>query len=82
MQYSLLVFEIVFYNSCNIMGVAYKGVSIREGAGDGGVGGWVGKLKLGSLAIRPWIVVLCSQWATGSTIDRDAIGSSLAPNQF
>ena len=31
MQYSLLAFEIVFYNHCNIMGVAYKGV-----------GGWVG----------------------------------------
>ena len=25
MQYSLLVFKIVFYNPCNIMGVAYKG---------------------------------------------------------
>ena len=26
MQYSLLVFEIVFYNHCNIMDVVYKGV--------------------------------------------------------
>ena len=32
--YSLLVFEIVFYNPCNIIGVVFKG---RVGGGSGGV---------------------------------------------
>ena len=44
MQYSLLVFEIVFYNHCNVTGVAYKEVDGWEG---GGEGGWVGKSKVG-----------------------------------
>ena len=35
MQYSLVVFEIVFYNPCNIMDGAYKGVG---GVGVLGVG--------------------------------------------
>ena len=44
MQYSLLVFEIVFYNHCNIMGVTYKGwVSGRGWV----VGKQVGKPKAG-----------------------------------
>ena len=38
MQYSLLVFEIVFYNSCNITGVAYKGWVGGRGWGVVGVG--------------------------------------------
>ena len=41
MHYSLLVFEIVFYNHCNITDGTYKGMGGWEGAGDGG-GGWVG----------------------------------------
>ena len=47
MQYSQLVFEIVFYNPCNIMDGVYKVVGKWEGdGGDGGWwGGWVGKPK-------------------------------------
>ena len=37
MQHSLLVFEIVFYNPCNIMSVVCKGVCRWEGLW-GGVG--------------------------------------------
>ena len=43
-HYSLLVFEIVFYNPCNITDGTYNGVDGQEG---GGGGEWVGKLKVG-----------------------------------
>ena len=41
MQYSLLIFEIVFYRPCNIMDGTYKGVGGVVGVGGGGVG-WGG----------------------------------------
>ena len=41
MQYSLLVFEIVFYNPCNIMGVIYKEVSVICKGVDGMKVGWL-----------------------------------------
>ena len=36
MQYSLMVFEIVFYNLCNIMDGAYRGWVVERGGG-----GWL-----------------------------------------
>ena len=53
MQYSLLVFEIAFYNTCNITNGAYKGV-----------GEWA-SWRWALLAIRPQIVSLCTQQMTG-----------------
>ena len=70
MQYSLLVFEIVFYNPCNITDGVYKGV----GGGGGGGGGWASR-RQAFPAIRLQTVVLCSQQTTGMytnhRIDRD-----------
>ena len=40
MQYSLLVFEIVFYRPCNITDGAYRGWAGGRGMGWGGGGGW------------------------------------------
>ena len=40
MQYSLLVFKIVFYRPCNITDGTYKGAGGWEGVGWGGGGGW------------------------------------------
>ena len=60
MQYSLLVFEIVFYRPCNITDGAYRGWV-------GGVGrwGWVASRRRANTAIRAQTVVLCSQQTTG-----------------
>ena len=73
MQYSLLVFEIVFYNPCNITDGAYKGVGGWEGWG--GVVGVGGKPEAGYPAIRAQTIVLCSQQTAGMytnhRIDRD-----------
>ena len=76
MQYSLLVFEIVFYNPCNIMDGAYKGWVGRGWwgwVGDGG-DGWASQ-RQALLATRPQRVVLCPQQTTGMytnhRIDRD-----------
>ena len=69
MQNSLLVFDIVFYNHCNITGVAYKGW-----AGGRSGGGWASQRRV-LPAIRPQTVVLCYQQTTGMytnhRIDRD-----------
>ena len=60
-QYSLLVFEIVFYNCCNIMGVACKGLSGWEG-----VVGLGGQAKGGPFLLLGYKTVIpCSQQATG-----------------
>ena len=40
MQYSLLVFEIVFYRPCNITDGANRGWVGGRGEGWGGGGGW------------------------------------------
>ena len=70
MQHSLLVFEIVFYRSCNITDCAYRGW-------EGGVGrwGWAASPRRENTAIRAQTVVLCSQQMTGMytnhRIDRD-----------
>ena len=68
MQYSLLVFEIVFYRPCNIMDGANRGWA-------GGVGGWVASQRRANTAIRAQTIVLCSQQTTGMytnhRIDRD-----------
>ena len=65
MQYSLLVFEIVFYSHCNITGVG----------SEGGRGGWASRRQV-IPAFRPQTVVLCSQQTTGiytnHRIDRDS----------
>ena len=63
MQYSLLVFEIDFYNPCNIMDGKYKEVGGWEGGGGSG-GGWANRRRA-LPAIRPQTVVLCSQQTTG-----------------
>ena len=63
-QYSLLVFEIVFYNICNITDGAYKGVGGWEGVGVVGWGGWA-SLRQALSAIRSQTVVLCPQQMTG-----------------
>ena len=53
-EYSVLVFEIVNYIPCNIMGVVYRGWWeggagwVRGKGGVGSVGGWVGKSKADS----------------------------------
>ena len=60
MQYSLLVFEIVFYNNCNITDGAYKGVDGWEGMGVGVVGAG-GQAKGGHslpLGHRQWCCAL------------------------
>ena len=63
MQYSLLVFEIVFYRPCNITDGAYRGWA----GGRGGVGwwGWVANRRQAITAIRAQTVVLCSWQTTG-----------------
>ena len=63
MQYSLLVFEIVFYNPCNITNGTYKGVGEWEGAEGGG--GQCTSRRRALPAIRPQTVVLCSHQTTG-----------------
>ena len=60
MQYSLLVFEIVFYNLCNITDGTYKVVC---GRGRGGVGGCTSQRRA-LPAIRTQTVVLCPQQMT------------------
>ena len=71
MQYSLLVFEIVFYRSCNITDGTYKEVGRWEGVG----WGWAASRRRAIPAIRAQTVVLCSQQTTGMytnhRIDRD-----------
>ena len=73
MQYSLLVFEIAFYNPCNNMDGACKGMGGWEGGGGGG-GGWASR-RQALPAIRPQTAVLCSQQTAGMytnhRIDRD-----------
>ena len=63
MQYSLLVFEIVFYRPCNITDGTYRGKQV----GGGGVGwwGWVASRRWANTTIRAQTVVLCSQKTTG-----------------
>ena len=63
MQYSLLVFGIVFHNHCNIMGVAYKRVGGWERAGSSG-GGWASQ-RWALPTIKPQTVLLRSQQTTG-----------------
>ena len=74
MHYSLLVFEIVFYNPCNITDGTYKGVGGWEGAG-GGEGGWASRRRALSV-IRPQTVAPCSQQTIGMytnhRIDQDS----------
>ena len=63
MQYSLLVFEIVFFNSVISRMALIRGwVGGREARGGGG--GWASQRRALS-AIRPQTVVLCSQQTTG-----------------
>ena len=75
MQYSLLVFEIVFYRSCNITDGTYKRVGGWE---ESGVGwwGWMASRRRPIPAIRAQTVVLCSQLTTGMytnhRIDQDS----------
>ena len=58
MQYSLLAFEVVFYNPCNITSVMFKEVGGWEGAGVVGVGGQAeGGFSL-PLGHRQWCCVL------------------------
>ena len=59
MQYSLLVFEIVFYNPCNITGGVYKEVGEWEES----EGGWASQRRV-LPTIRAQTVVLYSQWVT------------------
>ena len=76
-QYSMLVFEIVFYRPCNITDCVYRGWVGGRGVGweGGGVGWWVASSRQAKTAIRAQIVVLCSQQTTGMytnhRIDRD-----------
>ena len=58
MQYSLLVFEIVFYNTCNITGTVYEGVGEWEGVGSGGGGRQVESGFSLPLGHRQWCCVL------------------------
>ena len=58
-HYSLLVFEMVIYDPCNITGVMYKGMGRWEGVGGGG-GGCASQRQVLS-TIRAQTVVLCSQ---------------------
>ena len=75
MQYSLLVFEIVFYNPCNITDGTYKGVDRWERVGGGG--GELASQRRALSAIKPQTVVLCSQQTTGMytnhRIDQDGL---------
>ena len=82
MQYSLLDFELVFYNPCNIKGVAYKGVVGWEGVV--GVGGQAEGGPALLLGHRQWCCVLSRQQECNQTTEwiEMAIGSSLAHNQF
>ena len=74
MQYSLLIFEIVFYRPCNITNCAYRGWVGGRGVWWGGGGGWQAP-RQANTAIRAQTVVLCSQQMTGMytnhRIDRD-----------
>ena len=75
MQYSLLVFEIVFYRPCNITDGTYKGVGGWEGDRGGG-SGWASR-RQALYAIRPQTVVLyvcfqqTSEMYTNHRIDPD-----------
>ena len=78
MQYSLLVFEIVFYRPCNITDCVYRGWVGGRGVGwgggmgwwgweGGGMGwwGWVASPRRANTAIRAQTVVQCFQQTTG-----------------
>ena len=65
MQYSPLVFEIVFYNPCNINPCNITdGTYMGVGGWEGGGGEWVSR-RQALPAIRPQTVLLCSQQTTG-----------------